>query len=66
MKIPVVIRFFQNKYYIVHARSYQNAFRREVNGYDTREEAVIFATNNGCAVIHHSSDRLQETNITPL
>lgn len=63
-RIPVVIRFIGlfGKWYICHERSYQNAFSRDVNGYDNRSEAVEFAESNGCEVIFHDFDELQAHN----
>lgn len=57
--IPVVIRFHSGKFYICHAKSYQNAFRSSVNGFDTREEAEEFAENHDCEVHWHDYDILQ-------
>ena len=56
---PVVIRYIQGGWWISHAKSYQNAFRKSVNGYATREEAVEFAENNDCEVVFHEHDELQ-------
>lgn len=60
--IPVVIRWIDifNKWYICHAKSYQNAFRKDVNGFDTRGEAVIFAENHDCNVVFYDTDPLQQ------
>lgn len=55
----VVIRFIQDAWCIAHAKSYQNAFGREVNSFKTRKDAVEFAESNGCTVEYHEFDQLQ-------
>lgn len=57
--VPVVIRYIQNKWRIAHARSYQNAFRNSVNGFENREDAVEFAEDHDCEVFYHECDQLQ-------
>lgn len=56
-----VVRFISifSKWFICHAESYQNAFGSEVNGFETRQEAVVFAESQGCVVEVHLFDRLQ-------
>ncbi|MGB0662826.1 MAG: hypothetical protein ACPGMR_03450 [Pontibacterium sp.] len=56
---PVVIRYIQNKWRIAHAGSYQNAFRNNVNCFETREDAVEFAEEHDCEVFYHEHDQLQ-------
>ncbi|EGG93545.1 hypothetical protein IMCC1989_1087 [gamma proteobacterium IMCC1989] len=58
--VEVVIRFVQNKWWISHAKSYQNAFGRNVNGFEYREDAVEFAQKNDCTVVFHNFDQLQQ------
>lgn len=59
--IAVVIRLIaqDNKFYICHEKSYQNAFRSSVNGFDTRDDAVEFAEDHDCEVKWHDYDILQ-------
>ncbi|MFK5950543.1 MAG: hypothetical protein QM500_17455 [Methylococcales bacterium] len=61
MPIKVVARWVPifSKWYICHAKSYQNAFGRKVNGFDTRGEAIEFAGQNGCEIEWHQRDDLQ-------
>lgn len=61
-KIKVVIRYLAvfEKWFICHEKSYQNAFRRDYNGFETREKAVKFAQENGTEVVFHEHDRLQK------
>lgn len=60
-EIFVVVRYFsgEGKWFICHAKSYQNAFRKGVNGFKTRDNAVRFAENNKCQVTWHYFDILQ-------
>lgn len=58
----VVIRKIQGDWWISHAKSYQNAFSSDVNGFVERDDAVEFAENHDCTVIFHSYDRLQSLN----
>jgi len=59
--VLVVIRSIDldNKWCICHAKSYQSAFRKEINSFDTHSEAFDFAENNGCTVICQEYDKLQ-------
>lgn len=59
-KTPVVARWFGDFWAICHAKTYQNAFRNNINHFNTRGEAVEFAENHGCIVEKHSYDRLQD------
>ncbi len=62
---PVVIRYVPQlkKWYICHEKSYQNAFRNPVNGFDSREDAFQFAQDHDCAVQWHEFDILQSFEI---
>lgn len=51
-------------WYLCHALSYQNAYRSDVNGFKTRQEAVDFAAKEGHEIEHHEYDRQQY--FTPL
>lgn len=59
--MKVVIRWIPTfcRWYICHAASYQNAFRKGANGYTTREDAANFARQQGCEVEFHEHDQLQ-------
>lgn len=61
-KIKVVIRYLAifEKWFICHEKTYQNAFRPDYNGFETREKAVKFAQENGTEVVFHEHDRLQK------
>jgi len=60
--IPVVIRWIGlcSKWFICYPKSYQNAFSSELNGFETRDQAVEFAESHGCVVERHHYDRLQQ------
>lgn len=49
---PVVIKFFEvsSKWSICHKKSGQNAFRKAVNLFDTKQDAIEFAEDNDCVV----------------
>ena len=57
----VAIRFIPQtgKWHICHAKSYQNAFRSSSNGFATRDDAAIFATQQNCIIELHQHDQLQ-------
>lgn len=57
----VVVRFcgIFNKWYICHAKSYQNAFGSKVNGFVERDDAISFAEKNKCTIDHHKDDLAQ-------
>ena len=48
---PVIIKFFEvpGKWSICH-RGGQNAFRKEVNAFDTKQDAIAFAEDHDCVV----------------
>jgi hypothetical protein len=54
--VKVVIRYIQNSWWIAHAGSYQNAFRKS---FKTRAEALVFAEKYGCRVVYYEYDQLQ-------
>ncbi|MGF6604608.1 hypothetical protein P3T23_009364 [Paraburkholderia sp. GAS448] len=64
-EVPVVARYvdMDRKWYLCHAASYQNAFRKEVNGFGTRGEAVRFAEQAGCAIEYHECDQLHAIHV---
>lgn len=55
----VVIRHVAGRWYVCHARSYQNAIGSGINGTATRDEAVKLAESFGFRVVHHENDQLQ-------
>lgn len=56
--MKVVVRLFpqDNRWHLAHEKSYQCAFKPY---FKTRAEAVKFAEENGCEVVKHSHDQLQ-------
>lgn len=58
----VVIRYYTifEKWFICHEKSYQSAFSRDYNGFDTRENAVKFAESNDLEVVIHPFDKMQK------
>lgn len=59
--MKVVVRWIPvlGRWYICHAATYQNAYRKESNGYATRTLAIQFARQQGCEVEFHERDQLQ-------
>jgi len=55
----LVARWYGGYWSLCHANSYQNAFRATVNKFNTRGDAVKFASENGFKVVKHSHDILQ-------
>lgn len=57
----LVIRWIPQfgRWYLCHAKSYQNAFGKDVNGFKTRGEAAEFAKSEGCEIEKHEYDPLQ-------
>ena len=49
---PVIIKFFEvsGKWSICHQKSGQNAFKKEVNMFDTKQDAIEFAEDHDCVV----------------
>lgn len=43
MLVDAVLNHLDDKFYLVHAASGQNAFRNDVNGFDTLRDAMDFA-----------------------
>tara|TARA_R110001599_G_scaffold100770_9_gene258135 strand:+ start:4429 stop:4647 length:219 start_codon:yes stop_codon:yes gene_type:complete len=58
----VVIRYLSifEKWFICHEKSYQSAFSRDYNGFETRDKAVEFAESNDLEVVFHEHDKLQK------
>jgi hypothetical protein len=54
--IKVTIKYCEvlNKWYVVHAKSGQNAFSNDVNGFVTEQDALIFAKDNSCEVFNET------------
>lgn len=46
-------------WYLCHARSYQNAYRSGVNGFKSRQEAIVFAEKEGHELEYHEYDPQQ-------
>lgn len=61
-KTKVVIRYLAifERWFICHQKSYQSAFSRDFNGFETREKAVAFAEQNDLDVVFHEFDKLQK------
>ncbi len=61
LKAKLVIRWQPQfgQWYLCHATSYQNAFGKEVNGFNTRGEAAEFARKQGFEIEKHEHDQLQ-------
>lgn len=59
--MPVVIRYSPTfkRWYVCHAKSYQNAFPSQVNGFLTWGGAVHLALENDCVIEYHADDQLQ-------
>lgn len=63
----VVIRYYDifEKWFICHEKSYQSAFSRDFNGFESRDKAVEFAEENDLEVVIHPFDKMQKyTKIT--
>lgn len=60
-KPQVVVRlgYLDKKWYVCHARSYQNAIVSKVNGKPTRKEAEMLAGEYGFEVVLHLHDPAQ-------
>jgi hypothetical protein len=57
----IVIRYIGifNKWYICHADTYQNAFGNDINGFENRNAAAVFARAKGCKIYYNPNDCLQ-------
>ena len=57
----VVARYswLDNKWYLAHANSYQNAYGSGINGFEKRTDAILFAAEKGCLFEFHNYDPLQ-------
>lgn len=57
----LVIRWIPqfSRWYLCHAKSYQNAFGKDVGGFKTRGDAAEFARSKGFEIEKHEHDQLQ-------